>query len=307
MVAFFCKQAKLPVVQKDAVDVLPVEDLHATPTGQTNEAGAVPIYEFIAQNARESAQNRQRIGVDQLRQKLTELLALPKTRSVPHYRIPRPVHTQGEVHARYAVETEGGIRAILPQSTVLTPPIRPASTSIRRCAFTCPTSPPKPIWPKTSGRAPSKRHVRFTPLMCAGWANRCRRSTGAISSTSTAWIICSTPTARCSGRATWAAASYDLLCVLDLLAHEGAEAIHLYGRGQGAILALLGALFHDNVASVTINDAPKSFLEWTQTPYVTWPAANFVRGMLRVCDLPDILDVLGDKVTVIGHWGPTMA
>ena len=99
---------------------------------------------------------------------------------------------------------------------------------------------------------------------------------------------------------------YDLLCVLDLLAHKGTDTIHLYGRGQGAILALFGALFHNKVAYVTINDAPESFNEWTQTPYVTWPAANFVRGILRVCDLPDILDVLGDKVTIVGQWGPAM-
>ena len=74
-----------------------------------------------------------------------------------------------------------------------------------------------------------------------------------------------------------------------------------------AILALFGALFHENVTSVTINDAPKSFVEWTQTPYVSWPAANCVRGMLRVCDLPDVLKVLGGKVTIVGHWGPRMA
>ena len=43
MVAFFCKHAGLPVMQRDKVDVLSVEDLQAIPTGQTNEAGAVPI------------------------------------------------------------------------------------------------------------------------------------------------------------------------------------------------------------------------------------------------------------------------
>jgi hypothetical protein len=60
------------------------------------------------------------------------------------------------------------------------------------------------------------------------------------------------------------------------------------------------------VSSVTLKDAPRSFFEWTQTPYVTWPAANFVRGILEVCDLSDILDVLGARAQIVDHWGPTM-
>ena len=97
-----------------------------------------------------------------------------------------------------------------------------------------------------------------------------------------------------------------VLCVLDLLAHEGAESIHLFGRGQGAILALLAALFHDRVASVTLKDAPHSFFEWTQTPYVTWASSNFVPGILELCDLPDILEQLGDRAQIVDYWGPTM-
>ena len=93
---------------------------------------------------------------------------------------------------------------------------------------------------------------------------------------------------------------------MDLLVSEGAEKIHLYGRGQGAILVVFSALFHSNVASITLKNGPRSFHEWTQTPHVSWPAANFLYGVLQVCDLPDCMRVLGDRVRVIDPWAPEM-
>jgi pimeloyl-ACP methyl ester carboxylesterase len=99
---------------------------------------------------------------------------------------------------------------------------------------------------------------------------------------------------------------YDVLRVLDLLAAEGAASVDLHGRGQGAILAALAALLHPVVASVTMENGPRSFLAWTQTPYVAWPAANMVYGLLGDCDLPDVLRALGDRVTLVNPWGPEM-
>ncbi len=99
---------------------------------------------------------------------------------------------------------------------------------------------------------------------------------------------------------------YDVLCTIDLLIHEGAETVHLYGRGQGALLALFAALFHERVASVTLKNGPRSFAEWTQAPLVAWPAANYLPGVLCVCDLPECIRALGDRVRVIEPWGPDM-
>ena len=62
---------------------------------------------------------------------------------------------------------------------------------------------------------------------------------------------------------------------------------------------------------MTLKNGPTSVLEWTQTPLVAWPAANFVRGMLAVCDLPDCVRVLRDRlgeesVQIVEPWGPAM-
>ncbi|MCZ6633278.1 MAG: hypothetical protein O7G87_07725, partial [bacterium] len=99
---------------------------------------------------------------------------------------------------------------------------------------------------------------------------------------------------------------HDVLSTLDLLVHEGARRVHLYGRGQGSILALFSALLHPKVATVTLKNAPLSYHSWTQTPLVSWPTANVPRGVLHVLDLPDCIRALGNKVRLIQPWGPEM-
>lgn len=302
MVEFFCKHAGVPVVQRSEIELLPVQELWATPTGQTNEAGGVPIYELIARTAREVAQTRPALDAGALKARLAQLLALPDARPLPHYRIPRPVHKPGEVHARYAVETEGGIRAILrqvcadpprPYSLDVDPEVRlylphvSAEAELAENEWAVSLKAVRPLFAlDVRGLGESLPEEHRDNFFNVYGMDYMFHAYGAM-----------------LGQSYLGRRVYDLLCVLDLLAHEGAEKIHLYGRGQGAILALFGALFHEQVASVTLKDAPRSFLEWTQTPYVSWPAANFVRGILRVCDLADIIAALDGRVTVIDHRG----
>jgi pimeloyl-ACP methyl ester carboxylesterase len=105
---------------------------------------------------------------------------------------------------------------------------------------------------------------------------------------------------------------YDVLRTMDLLRHEGATSIHLVGRGQGAVHALLSSLFHEWVTDLTLVNGPLSWLEWAETPWVGWPAACGLRGVLEVCDLPDcvraVREQLGTKqVQLVDPWGPAMA
>ncbi|MEA3406921.1 MAG: hypothetical protein U9R48_02420, partial [Chloroflexota bacterium] len=99
----------------------------------------------------------------------------------------------------------------------------------------------------------------------------------------------------------------DVLQTIDLLVNEGAQAIHLYGRGQGTLIALFAALLHESVTEVTLKNAPQSYREWTQVPLVDWPVANGLRGMLQHFDLEDCMRALGDKVTTMEPWNATMS
>jgi len=99
---------------------------------------------------------------------------------------------------------------------------------------------------------------------------------------------------------------HDALRTLDLFAAQGTKEITLIGRGQGALLALCAAVFHKKVRRVILKNGPITCRAWLETPLVTWPAANFIRGLLPVCDLPDLMRLLGDKITLVEPWGPDM-
>lgn len=99
---------------------------------------------------------------------------------------------------------------------------------------------------------------------------------------------------------------HDVLSTMALLVHEGAKEIHLYGRGQGALLALFAGLLHSSVVSVTLKNAPPSYTSWAHESLVDWPAANFLRGVLHEFDLPDCMKALGDKLELIDPLGPDM-
>ena len=99
---------------------------------------------------------------------------------------------------------------------------------------------------------------------------------------------------------------YDLLRTIDLLVDQGARKVQLYGRGQGALLALCAGLLHPATGHITLQNAPLSFAEWTCAPLVSWPAANFPRGVLHHFDLPDLYRALGRRLSLIEPWGPEM-
>ena len=99
---------------------------------------------------------------------------------------------------------------------------------------------------------------------------------------------------------------HDALTTIDLLVGEGARKVHLYGRGQGALIALCTALLHDRSGTVTLHNSPLSYTAWCKTPLVAWPAANFLRGALCYFDLPDLYRALDKRLSLVEPWGPDM-
>jgi pimeloyl-ACP methyl ester carboxylesterase len=99
---------------------------------------------------------------------------------------------------------------------------------------------------------------------------------------------------------------HDVLSTLDLLAGQGARKVRLYGRGQGAVIALFAALLHRKVTKVTLKNAPLSYAEWAHSILVQWPAANVPKGVLRHFDLPDCVRALGRRVKLVEPWNPDM-
>jgi hypothetical protein len=312
-------------VQADETEILEAETLFAAPQGQIMLAGATPAHELIAVRARQIEAQRGSPddgspGGEALKNGLRRLLALPEERPLAHYRVLRPVpkpreqaredEGEPEVLARYAVESEGHIRVLLWKS--LTPPLYPFSLDVA---------------PEVHLYLP---HVSSEMDLGEDALAASLKASGPLYALDVRGLGQSLPEEERDGffqpygmdymfhayglmlgQSYLGRRVHDVLCTMDLLCHEGVTAIHLVGRGQGALLALFAALYHEQVVSLTLKNGPRSYVEWTQTPLVTWPAANFLKGVLELCDLPDCLRALREKlgaenIRVLEPWGPKM-
>ncbi len=305
MVDFFARHAGTgPVRRLAETEALDERTLYATPTGNVIEAGARPIYTCIAERADELAGQRTKLSPDALKAKLSELLRLPSARGAPHYRVLRPTRVNGATYARYAIETEGDVRAILRKKMAM--PERAHTLDVGETAHL--------YLPHYSSEEDLATDVLALALQEQGelYALDVRGlGESAPDEESSFWHPYSMDYmmhgyALLFGESYLGRRVWDALRVLDLMAAEGARQVHLYGRGQGALMALFAALLHPLVATVTLKNAPRSYCEWTRAALVDWPAANGLRGVLQHFDLDDCVRALGERVKVIEPWGPRM-
>jgi cephalosporin-C deacetylase-like acetyl esterase len=310
MVSFFARHAGVEPVQIPETETLEAKMLHATPHGQVIQAGATPIYTMIGEKARDLGARQQPLDGNALRDGVAELLSLPAQRPAAHYRNLRPVRLGTQTFARTSIETERGIRAILwkclaqPEYAYsldvethmrLYLPHISSESDLTEEPWAVSLSASPPVYAldvRGLGESmPEEQHPGFfqpygMDYMFHAYGNML-------------------------GESYLGRRIYDVLCTLDLLVHEGAASISLHGRGQGAILALFAAMFHEQVTFLALKNAPSTWGEWAQTPLVAWPAANFVRGMLKLGDLPDCLRVVRERISdanvqISDPWGPTM-
>jgi cephalosporin-C deacetylase-like acetyl esterase len=310
MLGFFSRQAGIsPVMFVKETAIRSERELYATPEGNTIAAGSTPIFVQTAAKAEYLTANRQPLQPEELRQKLAELLNLVPTLEVPHFRIPRPESLAGLTIARYAVETETGIRAILRKLLV---------GDSQACCHTLDVENEvtlylphtsaeedmaKTDWPAT---LPTPEAAYALDVRGLGESMPERHGTGSFFQPYGMDYMFHGH-GLLLGRNYLGRRVHDVLAVLNLLRNQGAQTIHLYGRGQGTILALFASLLQPGVASLTLKNGPPSYESWVKAPLVSWPAANCLHGVLRHFDLPDCLELLGDRVQVIEPWGPDMA
>jgi dienelactone hydrolase/pimeloyl-ACP methyl ester carboxylesterase len=307
MVDFFAGHAGVTASRLRRIDEVGVE-ANVTAKGNTIAAGATPIYEMIGQHAEQLRQTRPRLTRTELIDRVGQLLALPARTDIPHYRILRgsTVSSRGGSWrvARYAVETERNVRAILhkpmrnaahihtldveSQVSVYLPHLASDEELARGPAakLAAGTTPLYLLDPRGLGESrPDEDGDFFHPygmdymfhgheLLFAGSYLGQR--------------------------------VYDVLRTVDLLVTEGAKKIALVGRGQGALLAAYAALLHSSVTSVTLHNAPLSYGAMTGTALVAWPVAGFPRGVLAHFDLPDIYRALGRRLRLVQPWDSLM-
>ena len=304
MVQFFATHAGIQQVARleeteDLSDVLNV-----TPKGEVVPEGATPIYDLIAQKADVLASKRKKLGKDELTRRVQGVLDLSDNRDLPHHRWLRGTTEDGVRLARYAVETEGNIRAIMRKR--LANPSHSHTLDVEREVHL--------YLPHVSAEVDlvedpfAKRLKEQHPL----YALDVRGLGESLADDEREFFHPYGNDYMCNGYGLMLGQSFlgrrvhDVLSTLDLLAHEGAQKIHLYGRGQGAIHALFAGFLHSGVTTITLKNYPLSYHAWTQTPLVSWPTANIPRGVLTLFDLSDLMDVVDKKLALIQPWGADM-
>ena len=93
----------------------------------------------------------------------------------------------------------------------------------------------------------------------------------------------------------------DTLRAIEFLKDREVKSLHLCGRGLGAIPAMMAALLSDKVESLTLWDAPESYLSMAQKRITRWPQSCMLPGALTFTDLPEICEALKERMPVTIH------
>lgn len=305
MVRFFAHHAGLGVPEEvEETETLPDEALWATPKGEVILEGAKPAFAFIAERAREISRQRKPLSREALAAVLARLLHLPAVPERVYHRNLRPETQAGVTYARYAVETEGEVRAILRKK--MDDPARAHSLDVE---------------PEVRLYLPhfsSEEDLAQDPLA------RRLQGEGTLYALDVRGLGESAPDEEGDfwqpygmdymahgyylllGESYLGRRVYDVLCTIALLRREGAREIDLYGRGQGALLALLVGVLDPSLRWVTLKNGPTSLRAWAEAPLVAWPSACFIREALLHFDLEDCLRALEGRVTVLEAWDALM-
>ncbi len=279
-------------------------DLYCTPEGQIAGLKSRPIHSFTAAKAKTLAKQRTALKGEVLETAVRDVLHLPEVKDAPRARILRfsgksPGYPS-EYHINYAVETEPGILALV---TMLTgerwygrpPQVKPGTRALLYI-------------PHQS----SDLDLRNEPLV---------RELIAAEPEGTTVFACdprgvgeSTPGTTQSAPWSYYGSDYfytsysfmlnrpylggkthDVLRVVEWLASNGYDEIHLAGRGWGALPAAFASLLSKNVKQATLKQSLTSYHEVATTPTYTWPLSTFLPGVLKSFDLPDIYAALESR------------
>lgn len=307
MVKFFCKHTGLKPYTGDASPFVEKEEnLWATKNGQVISEGSKPAYEIIAEGAKNLSETRKKLADNKIISVVKKILNINIPKEVPHYRVLRPIYSENSsyVISRYAIETERNISVILYKKTLdysrtfVLESERNVSLYI----------------PHISALQDMEDDPLATSIL----------SKGLLYSIDVRGIGVSMPDSPDDfsnpygydymlksyglmlGKPYLGQRVYDVLMVLNLLKAKGTKEIHLYGRGQGSIIALFAAVIYRDIKKLVLKNYPVSFYEWTQIPSVLWPDSNFPPSILKYTDIPEILETLRGKIELIEPWGTDM-
>jgi len=294
MLAFFNQVFGKPAPAPDRPIELPEEEqLLAAPEGDVHRAGSRPIYEIVAEQARRVAANRPPVTPEELPVAISEGLLIRPPQQAPHHRrlfqTGDKQESTGRQIFRFAVETEPGILCILRRACRAGNPYRLAPG--KKAVLYLPNLDSQSELDDAETMANTGNFWTFDPR---GLGEGAFTPDDPFELYGHEYMY--TGHALMYGGSLLGLRVFDVLSAVQLLRAEGAREIHLVGRRQGAVLALLAAVLDPAIATVAALDAPESFLALATAHYTFWPAVNFPHDVLSAFDLPEVRQALGNRL-----------
>ena len=302
MYKFFAAHAGIEgdVIESDETQVISEKELKCTLTGQliTSRKELATVSQLVSAEAEKLTAERPKLSVAALKAKVTEALKLPEKTPVPYSRILRPCYTSsiyGEriTLSRFGLETEEGILTTLKlnrdnnyfhfpklEKLTLYLPHLDAGSEVLKI-----------------DRGPEEFYAGFDyrntgeSLTLTGVpGDEYRKFTSTYNQEyhyDSIELMFGSSMLGCRVR--------DTLGAIEFVKANGVEHLHLEARGLGCFPAIFAALLSDKVESLTLHDAPDSYLSMAKKRITRWPQSCMLPGVLKFTDLPELRDAIASE------------
>ncbi|MCZ2340563.1 MAG: acetylxylan esterase [Bacteroidales bacterium] len=292
-----------------ALQLEPDESLWCTPKGQIGETGAKTVFTFTREKSESLRKQRQPLTGQPLATAIQKALRLPERSGVPDYRILRPLSNRSypqKSATTYAIESEPNMLVpvirLSPESHLSRPPRVSSPAILYVSHHSADAELREDPWLAEQFRAEPEATVYACDVRGIGDS---RPETCGTKTFLTPYgcdyfyaihaIMLDRPY---PGQKT-----FDLLRVLDWLAGQGHNSVHLIARGWGTIPATFAAVLAPTVQRVTLKNALTAFADVAESETYNWPLSSFVPNILASCDLPDCYAALqAKKLTQVEPW-----
>ena len=269
------------------------ETLWCTPKGQVADMGSRTVFSFTKEKAERLRKERAKPDGNAVAKAVSEVLKLPKTIATPEYRILRRIGGRKypvKEAVNYAVETEPGIHALVTLLRNERHYSRPPREGKRAVLYISHHSADAELRdePLVEELLAAEADVPFfacdvrgigesQPDTCG--TNQFLQAYGSdfFGAAHSLMLDDAMPAQR----------TRDVLGVLEWLASNGYEEIHLAAKGWGAIPATFAAVVSSRVVQVTFKNALVSYSAMAESEDYSWPLSSFVWDVLATIDLPD--------------------
>lgn len=305
MVAFFMKHAGIKGdAKKEIIVSVPEKDLNVTKTGTLRIKDAKRAFEFTAEKSRQLVQTRKKLTLVELQKKAVEILQIPKTTEVPHYRIlqsysiaPKGIKKATE----FSVETEPGIQTILgvygKTESRFHPPTGKINVYVGHLSSQDDVVNIPEIRKMTTGKIPL---VAIDPRGIGQSTSESCGDNDIFNLYGADYMYAMI--GDMSRKSYLGQRVLDVMRSLDFLYAEGATEITLIGRGINSITVTFAALLHDRKPKVKLINYLPSYKGIIDVPLYNWPVSVMPRGILKYFDLPDIYRALGKRLSKKEPW-----